>query len=105
MAQFNSPFLVGLNYAFQSKAELFFVMPFLPGVRDPPPLCCFAAAAFTTAHLPARSRSLALLALVPGGDLRYQMNQRRRPFPEDIARFYAAELLLGLEHLHSLHIL
>jgi serine/threonine protein kinase len=32
MTKFDSPFLVGLNYAFQSKTELFFVMPFLSGM-------------------------------------------------------------------------
>jgi hypothetical protein len=33
MAKFDSPFLVGLIYAFQSKTELFFVMPFMPGTH------------------------------------------------------------------------
>jgi len=37
--------------------------------------------------------------------LRYHMNQRKRPFTEEMTRFYAAELLLGLEHLHQLKIL
>ena len=39
----------------------------------------------------------------PGGDLNYHIIQNL--FEEDEARFYIAELILGIEHLHSLDII
>src|SRR4051812_22396335 len=48
---------------------------------------------------------MVLSYLLSGGDLRYHMNMRKRPFTEDMTRFYASELLLGLQHLHELNIL
>ena len=41
-----------------------------------------------------------ILDLMIGGDLKLHLNTAKS-FPEDRARFYAAEILLGLEHLHS----
>ena len=41
--------------------------------------------------------------LNPGGDLHYHLTQHG-VFSESEVRFYAAELILGLEHLHSLNI-
>ncbi len=41
-----------------------------------------------------------VLDLMVGGDLKYHLNNERT-FPEDRSRFYAAEVLLGLEHIHS----
>lgn len=38
-----------------------------------------------------------------GGDLAYHLAKDVR-FPEARARYYAAQILLGLEHLHSLQI-
>ncbi|RYG53058.1 hypothetical protein EON66_09080, partial [archaeon] len=38
-----------------------------------------------------------------GGDLSYHLQKEVR-FSEDRARFYAAQILLGLEHMHSLQI-
>ena len=35
-----------------------------------------------------------------GGDLKYHLNNERT-FPEERSRFYEAEVLLGLEHIHS----
>lgn len=41
-----------------------------------------------------------------GGDLKFHIhNMGSAPgFPESRARFYTAEIVLGLEHLHSLRI-
>lgn len=45
-----------------------------------------------------------VLDLMVGGDLKYHLNKSRR-FKEDRARFCAAEVLLGLEHIHSKNII
>jgi len=45
-----------------------------------------------------------VMDLMLGGDLKYHLINAGR-FPEERARFYAAEVLLGLEHLHSLNII
>lgn len=44
-----------------------------------------------------------LTPLITGGDLHYHLTQHG-VFSEPEVRFYAAELILGLEHLHSLNI-
>ena len=59
------PFLVGLEYAFQTPEKIFLVMQFLRG-----------------------------------GEL-YQHLKAARRFPEERARFYAAEIALALEYLHQ----
>ena len=38
--------------------------------------------------------------LMIGGDLKYHLNREIR-FSEHRSRFYAAEVLLGLDHIHS----
>lgn len=63
------PFIVKMDYAFQSETKLFFVLEYCPG-----------------------------------GELFFYLSQIGR-FKEDAARFYASNILLALEHLHSLHIL
>jgi serine/threonine protein kinase len=40
---------------------------------------------------------------VPGGEL-FRLLRREKLFPNDVALFYAAEVVLALEHLHSLRI-
>ena len=44
-----------------------------------------------------------MLAYVNGGELFHHL-QREQKFDEGRSRFYAAELLLALEHLHQLNI-
>jgi len=41
-----------------------------------------------------------VLDLMVGGDLKFHLNKDKR-FDEERSRFYAAEVLLGLEHIHS----
>lgn len=41
-----------------------------------------------------------VLDLMVGGDLKFHLNKDQR-FSEERSRFYAAEILLGLEHIHS----
>ncbi|KAI9912237.1 hypothetical protein PsorP6_009599 [Peronosclerospora sorghi] len=60
------PFIVGLHYAFQTEAKLYFVLDYCPG-----------------------------------GELFFHLS-RMGKFHEEMARFYAAELVVALEHLHSL---
>eukprot|EP01016_Furgasonia_blochmanni_P007664 TRINITY_DN1306_c0_g4_i1.p1 TRINITY_DN1306_c0_g4~~TRINITY_DN1306_c0_g4_i1.p1 ORF type:complete len:297 (+),score=57.83 TRINITY_DN1306_c0_g4_i1:183-1073(+) len=40
------------------------------------------------------------LEYCPGGEL-FNVLQKKRRFSEDVARFYAAQIVLALEHLHS----
>lgn len=42
-----------------------------------------------------------ILTLMNGGDLKFQIHHIMGHFPEDRALFYAAEIICGLEHLHS----
>eukprot|EP00457_Paulinella_chromatophora_P003414 gb/GEZN01003422.1/.p1 GENE.gb/GEZN01003422.1/~~gb/GEZN01003422.1/.p1 ORF type:complete len:480 (-),score=88.73 gb/GEZN01003422.1/:362-1801(-) len=44
-----------------------------------------------------------IMPFMQGGDLRYYLNTVG-PMNEEVARFYAAEVILGLEELHSKHI-
>ncbi|KAF1328687.1 Agc protein kinase, partial [Globisporangium splendens] len=60
------PFIVGLHYAFQTQAKLYFVLDYCPG-----------------------------------GELFFHLS-RMGKFDEKMAKFYAAELVVALEHLHSL---
>ena len=50
------------------------------------------------------SKLYLLVDLMPGGELFYLL-RRNRKFPENVARFYAAEILLGLEYLHKRNII
>jgi len=59
------PFLVNLNYSFQTSDKLYFIMDY-----------------------------------VNGGELFYHL-QKDKKFDEERARFYCAEIVLGLEYLHN----
>lgn len=65
----DSPFLVRLAFAFQTKSKIYFVMDFMEG-----------------------------------GEL-FQRLVTEGSFEEEKAKFYAAEILLALEHLHSKNII
>lgn len=65
----NHPFIVKMDYAFQSASKLFFVIDYCPG-----------------------------------GELFFYLSQIGR-FKEEAAKFYAANILLGLEYLHSKNII
>ena len=41
-----------------------------------------------------------LMEFCPGGELFFHLN-KHRPFPEQAAKFYFLEVLLGLEYLHN----
>ncbi|KAL7997119.1 putative serine/threonine-protein kinase Mps1 [Plasmopara halstedii] len=65
MTKINHPFLISLRYAFQTKSNVYLVMPF-----------------------------------VAGGELFHHLHKEGLLL-ESSARFYAAEMVLALEHLHS----
>eukprot|EP00742_Colponemidia_sp_Colp-10_P009663 GILJ01010561.1.p1 GENE.GILJ01010561.1~~GILJ01010561.1.p1 ORF type:complete len:842 (-),score=140.48 GILJ01010561.1:205-2730(-) len=64
----NHPFIISLQYAFQTTDKLFLVLDYCSG-----------------------------------GDLAFHLAKKRR-FGEDQARFYAAEIVLAVEHLHQLDV-
>lgn len=45
-----------------------------------------------------------MIQFAGGGDLFTQLEKRRR-MPEEVARFYAAEIVLGLQALHAKHVI
>jgi serine/threonine protein kinase len=59
------PFLVGMDFLFQTETRLYFVMPF-----------------------------------VKGGEL-YKIFLQERRFPENVVKFYSAQILIALGELHS----
>lgn len=63
------PFIVGLNYAFQTPDKLYFVLDYCAG-----------------------------------GELFFHLGKEGR-FREDRARFYAAQITLALEHLHTMNVI
>ncbi|TDH71047.1 hypothetical protein CCR75_004637 [Bremia lactucae] len=65
MTKISHPFLISLKYAFQTKSNVYLVMPF-----------------------------------VAGGELFHHLH-RQGLLLESSAKFYAAEIVLALEHLHS----
>ena len=65
LTKLQHPFIITLNWAFQSQKFLYLVMEFCPG-----------------------------------GELFFHLHNLGR-FTEDQARFYFAEILLGIEHLHN----
>ncbi|CAI5747315.1 unnamed protein product [Peronospora destructor] len=65
MIKINHPFLISLRYAFQTKSNVYLVMPF-----------------------------------VAGGELFHHLHKQGLLL-ESSAKFYAAEMVLALEHLHS----
>ncbi|RLN59248.1 hypothetical protein BBJ28_00010493 [Nothophytophthora sp. Chile5] len=65
MAKINHPFLISLRYAFQTKSNVYLVMPF-----------------------------------VAGGELFHHLHKEGLLL-ESSAKFYAAEMVLALEHLHA----
>lgn len=51
------------------------------------------------------SKKLYLLVdLLPGGELFFLLRKHKK-FPEDVAKFYAAEILLAIEYLHKRNII
>ncbi|KAH3757122.1 protein serine/threonine kinase [Pelomyxa schiedti] len=65
LQKLHHPFLMNLNYSFQTAEELYFILDF-----------------------------------VNGGEVFYHL-QREKRFSLERVRFYAAEILLALEHLHN----
>jgi len=41
---------------------------------------------------------------IPGGDLWFHLKKEKNGFPKKAARFFAAELVLAMEHLHSFNV-
>ncbi|EGG16926.1 protein serine/threonine kinase [Cavenderia fasciculata] len=64
LQKINHPFLVNLNYSFQTEDKLYFILDY-----------------------------------INGGELFYHL-QKEKKFSEDRVRYYGAEIVLALEHLH-----
>lgn len=68
LAYLNHPFIIKLNYAFQTPKNLYMVLDYCPN-----------------------------------GDLMTHLGEKSR-FPESVAKFYIAEIILAIEYLHTLDI-
>jgi serum/glucocorticoid-regulated kinase 2 len=79
-----SPFIVPLKFSFQSEQKLYLIL---------------ASVSFLS-FLHPLTRSY---RFVNGGELFHHL-QREQKFNEERSRFYSAELLLALEHLHDLDV-
>ena len=67
LANLNHPFIIKLNYAFQTKKSLYFITHFMHG-----------------------------------GELNYHIyKEKNNYFTEEKAKFYAAEIIIGLNYLHK----
>lgn len=88
----NHPFIVKLYYAFQTIKKLYFILECV---------ACFYTHSFRTLCFAAYL--YALRRFCPGGELFFHLSRAGR-FEEEAARFYASEILLALEHLHSFDI-
>lgn len=87
LALVNNPFIVPLKFSFQSPDKLYLVMSF--GKFLP-----------TSPH---KDKLYHVRSTVNGGELFYHL-QREGKFDEHRSRFYAAELLCALEHLHGFNV-
>ena len=85
LALVNNPFIVPLKFSFQNPDKLYLVMSF--GQYLP-----------LLGWFPGTN-----LCAVNGGELFYHL-QREGKFDQDRSRFYAAELLCALEHLHGFNV-
>lgn len=77
------PFIVSLHFAFQTAGKVYLVMDFLNGTF-------FGMWVFVHA--------------LPGGQLLFHL-RKETMFSEEVVRFYSAEVLLALEHLHSIGVI
>ena len=90
LALVNNPFIVPLKFSFQNPDKLYLVMSF--GGNQ---LFMLSWRHIFTKFGPSYS--------VNGGELFYHL-QREGKFDQDRSRFYAAELLCALEHLHGFNV-
>jgi serum/glucocorticoid-regulated kinase 2 len=85
LALVNNPFIVPLKFSFQNPDKLYLIMSF---GEWPFPMWLRKGTDFRE---------------VNGGELFYHL-QREGKFDQDRSRFYAAELLCALEHLHGFNV-
>uniref|UniRef100_A0A914E6T5 G protein-coupled receptor kinase n=1 Tax=Acrobeloides nanus TaxID=290746 RepID=A0A914E6T5_9BILA len=86
------PFIVCMTYAFQTPDKLCFILDLMNG--ECPFIVCMTYAFQTPDKL------CFILDLMNGGDLHYHLSQHG-VFSEAEVLFYAAEVILGLEHMHN----
>ena len=78
------PFIVCMTYAFHTNDKLCFILDLMNGKRS---------------AVPTETRHALLSLPLSGGDLHYHLSQHG-VFSEKEVKFYAAEIILGLEHMH-----
>lgn len=90
LAQVTSPFIVPLKFSFQSPEKLYLVRPHLYPILD-------------KMEFLKTLRKQKVLSYINGGELFHHL-QNEGKFSEERSKFYAAELLCALDHLHSFNV-
>ncbi|PRD27079.1 UNVERIFIED_CONTAM: Beta-adrenergic receptor kinase 2 [Trichonephila clavipes] len=90
--QEDCPFIVCMTYAFQTPDKLCFILDLMNGKY----ICIFKIIILLLIALFGNCN----LSHCKGGDLHYHLSQHG-VFTEQEMRFYAAEVILGLEHMHK----
>ena len=78
------PFIVCMTYAFHTNDKLCFILDLMNGKHS---------------SAPHQTRPTCFCSMLAGGDLHYHLSQHG-VFSEKEVKFYAAEIILGLEHMH-----
>ena len=114
--QDGSPFIVCMTYAFQTPDKLCFILDLMNGEGGRERDACWMFSSVLLSRLLLFcsaidvSRSCHVFVCMgfygstvrfspPGGDLHYHLSQHG-VFTEQEMRFYASEVILGLEHMH-----
>ena len=89
LSELDSPFITGLRYCLQTSESLVLVLDFCSGgdlsyhMKKSPPINNYTVPNDAMARSSASGR-----------------RRRKNPMPPELAQFYTAEIILGLEHMH-----
>lgn len=99
LEEVDHPFLVSLRFAFQTDSKLYMVFGACIAVVRSGRRAALARARAVSHHASPSRRP----DFFNGGELYHYISRGR--FTEERARFYAAEIALGIAHLHSMDVI